>query len=96
MNDSPRTEFNNEEGIDLPEEQVDNWEKVTGLDQLGVILEEGWPIMTIGGAGACQPDVLLDCCLSNPEAEFHEFATDALHAPEAVLPGHLLDQRDGF
>ena len=32
----------------------------------------------------------------NPDTEFHEFATDALHAPEAVLPGHLLDQGDGF
>jgi len=30
------------------------------------------------------------------DSEFHEFTTDALHAPEAVLPGHLLDQRDGF
>ena len=29
-------------------------------------------------------------------AELHEFTTDALHAPEAILPGHLLDQSDGF
>jgi len=27
--------------MDLPEEQVDDWENVTGPDQLGVILEEG-------------------------------------------------------
>jgi hypothetical protein len=40
MNNSPRTEFYNEEGVDLPEEQVDDWEKVTGPDHLGVILEE--------------------------------------------------------
>jgi hypothetical protein len=41
MNDSPRTEFYNGEGANLPEEQVDDWEKVTGPDQLGVVLEEG-------------------------------------------------------
>jgi hypothetical protein len=40
MNNSPRTEFDDEEGIDLPEEQVDDWEKVTGPDDLGVIPEE--------------------------------------------------------
>ena len=40
MNNSPRTEFDNEEGKDLPEEQVDDWEKVTCPHQLGVILEE--------------------------------------------------------
>ena len=41
MSNSPRTEFYNEEGVNLPEEQVDDREKVTGPDQLGVILEEG-------------------------------------------------------
>ena len=60
MNNSARREFDDEEGVDLPEEQVDNWEKVTGPDHLGVILEEGWPILTMGGVGACQADVLLD------------------------------------
>ena len=36
----------------------------------------------------------IDTC--DLDAEFHEFATDALPAPEAILPGHLLNQRDGF
>jgi len=40
INNSSRTEFYNEEGVDLPEEQVDNWLKVTCPDMLGVILEE--------------------------------------------------------
>ncbi len=40
MDNSPRTELDDEEGIDLPEEQVDDWEKVTGPDDLGVIAEE--------------------------------------------------------
>jgi hypothetical protein len=50
----------------------------------------------MGGVGACQADVLLNCRPCEVDAEFHEFATDAIHAPEAVLPGHLLDQSDGF
>jgi len=41
MNNSTRRGFDDEESVDLPEEEVDNWEKVTGPDQLGVILEEG-------------------------------------------------------
>ena len=96
MNNSARREFDDEEGVDLPEEQVDNWEKVTGPDQLGVIPEEGWSFLTMGGVGACQADVLLDRRPCGLDAEFHEFATDALRAPEAILPGHLLDQSDGF
>ena len=96
VNNSARREFDDEEGVDLPEEQVDSWEKVTGPDHLGVILEESWPILTMGGAGACQADVLLDCGLGEPDAEFHEFTTDALHAPETFLPGNLLDQGDGL
>ena len=30
------------------------------------------------------------------KSESSEFAMDALHAPEAILSGHLLDQSDGF
>jgi hypothetical protein len=41
MNNSPRLEFEGEVSVDLPEEQVDDWEKVAGPDQLGVNLEEG-------------------------------------------------------
>jgi hypothetical protein len=40
MNNPARREFDDKEGVDLPEEQVDDWEKVTGPHQLGVILEE--------------------------------------------------------
>ena len=43
-----------------------------------------------------QARVLLDRRPRDPEAEVHEFTTDALHAPEAIRPGHLLDQSDGF
>ena len=60
MDNSPGTEFDDEESVDLPEEQVNDWEEVTGPDQLGVILEGSWPILTMGGAGACQADILLD------------------------------------
>jgi|APFre7841882724_1041349.scaffolds.fasta_scaffold00972_10 hypothetical protein len=41
MNNSSRTEFDDEEGVDLPEEQVDKREEATGPDDLGVILQEG-------------------------------------------------------
>ena len=41
MNSSARHEFDDEEGIDLPEEQVDDWEKVTRPHQLGLVLKEG-------------------------------------------------------
>jgi hypothetical protein len=41
MKDSPRSEFDDEEGANLPKEQVDHREKVTGPDDLGVILGKG-------------------------------------------------------
>jgi hypothetical protein len=40
MNNSPRTELDDEECIDLAEEEINDWEKVTGPDDLGVIAEE--------------------------------------------------------
>jgi hypothetical protein len=61
-----------------------------------VIPEESRPILTMGGVGARQADVLVDRRPGDPDAELHEFTTDALHSPEAVLPGHLLDYGDGF
>jgi hypothetical protein len=39
-NNSPRLEFEGEKSLDLPEEQIDEWQKVTGQDPLGVVLEE--------------------------------------------------------
>ena len=48
-----------------------------------------------GTSGLWSPGLRLGQ-VGNPGAEFHELAMDALHTPEAVLPGHLLDQSDGF
>ena len=39
-NDASRGEFDDEECIDLPEEEINDWEKVTGPDQVGVIPDE--------------------------------------------------------
>ena len=41
MKHSPRAKLDDEEGVDLPEEEVDDWEEVTSPDQLGVVLDEG-------------------------------------------------------
>jgi len=40
--------------------------------------------------------VLADAGLANLDAELKEFAVDARHAPERVLPAHLADQCPGF
>ena len=93
---SARCEFDDEGGVELPEEQVDDLEKVTRPYHLGVILGESWPILTMGGAGACQADVLLDRRPCDLDAESQKLTTDALHAPQAILPGHLLAHGDGF
>ena len=87
VNHSPRTEFNNEEGVNLPEEQVDDWEKVTGPDQRGVILEEGWPILTVGGVRACQADA---CPLDLPQGRQERQASVLLdRRPPACGLGRL-------
>jgi len=39
MKDSPRTEFDDEESVNLPKELVDHREEVTSPGDLGVILE---------------------------------------------------------
>ena len=96
MNNSARREFADEEGVELPEEQVDDSEKVTGPDHPGVVLVEGWPILIMGGVGGVPDERTPGLWFWHPDAEDHEFTSDALHAPGAVLLDHLLDQGSGF
>jgi len=76
MKDLPRTLPDDEEGTTLSEERVDTSGESLAQTQLGAILEEGWPLVTVAW-GAFEEDALFDCGLGNPDAEFVRFATDA-------------------
>src|SRR5512142_1103079 len=86
--DAPRRELNNEKHIDGPEEQVDHREKVASPDVLGMILQEGVPILGRGPRWSPAPQVSLDGVLGYAESEFEEFAADAFGAPERILGCH--------
>jgi len=42
------------------------------------------------------PQVLLDRSFANANPQFEQFATNPFCSPESIVPGHLLDQRDGL
>jgi hypothetical protein len=56
-----------------------------------VILEEGWPILTMGGVGACQADVLLD---RRPLASRHLRRTSGAVRTHLPSTAHLPSRQD--
>src|SRR5260370_38331940 len=88
MDDSSRCEVDDEEGIDLPEEDVVALHEVAGLGAFGVVLEEGRPCLSTS-PGADPSHVLLDGPLADLDAELKQFPADTLSAPEPPGAGHV-------
>jgi hypothetical protein len=60
---------------------------------VGVIVQEGGPGLP-GVRGTRRAHILLDRPFGDPDIQLEKFTADALGAPEPVVAGHLLDQRD--
>jgi hypothetical protein len=91
---APRTEFDDEEHIDGPEEQVNDRQKVTGPHLLRMILQERVPILGRRMRGPDVPQVGLEGGLGDAKTEFQEFAADPFGTPGGILGCHWLNQVD--
>ncbi len=95
MDDSSRREVDDEEGIDLPEEDVVGLDEVAGPRTFGMVPQEGCPCL-FASPGANPSHVLLDGALADLDAQFEEFPADALGTPESAAAGHVANEFNGL
>ena len=75
------------------EEGMDNGE-VTSPYFAGVILEEGFPVLT--GSWPLLFHIFPYGVFVQLDAQFEQLTLDLLGLPEGILPGHLSDEVDGL
>jgi hypothetical protein len=96
VHDAPRTQLDDEEGIDLAKEQIDDGQEIARPNVLGVVFQEGRPILTGSLPRPNLAHAFLNGGCGDLDALLDEFAVDALSSPEDILLGHLLDPSDRF
>src|SRR3982074_985231 len=87
--------MDDEEGVDLPEEDVVALDEVASPGVFGVVLEEGRPCLSTS-PGADPSHVLLDGALADLDAELEQFPANALSAPEPTAAGHVANQHNVY
>src|SRR5215469_12058712 len=96
MDDLTRVQINDEEGKQGAKEEVGDLQEITGPDVFGMIVQEGLPGLSSWPCGTDLPHVLLNGPLADVDSQFEQFATNTLCSPQAIVPGHLLDQGHGL
>ncbi len=66
---------------ELPEEQIRDWQEVTGPALICVVLEEGRPRLAWRQRWSHPTYVFLNGAFGNGRPKFDEFAADALRVP---------------
>src|SRR2546421_4162971 len=96
MDHFPRLQFYDEERKERPKEEVGHLQEVTSPDLCGVSAQKGRPPLASWLLGANVSHILLDRALTDMNAEFQQFPTNAFSTPEPIFLRHLPNQRDGF
>ena len=94
MHDATGVQFDDHKDVQGAKEQIVDNSEVTSPDVGCVVLQEGAPGLTI--FPPCDGHVLLDRALADLDAQLQQFSADAFCTPQKVIPGHLLDELDGF
>ncbi|HSH77073.1 MAG TPA: hypothetical protein VLA19_00915 [Herpetosiphonaceae bacterium] len=79
-----RAKRNDAEGVHGAEEEVGDREEVARPDVLGVVAQEGRPILAGAARRSGLAQVALDRRLGDADVELEEFTPDALGAPEGI------------
>ena len=95
MDDFSALQFNDEEGKERTEEEVRDGQEVAGPDLMCMVMQEGGPRLR-GGSCAFRAHVLLNGAFGDVNAQLEQFSANALGSPQAIVPGHGFDQRDGL
>ena len=83
-----------EEREERPEEHVVDLEEIARPDVGGVVAEEGGPGLTMRSWRPRLPHVPLHGPFGDLDADFEQFAADALGAPQSVVGRHVLAEAD--
>src|SRR5687767_11566722 len=94
MHDAARAKVGDEECEQRAEQGIMELQKIAGPDLPGVVPEEGSPALSTRSLWANLTDVAPNRPLGHLDVEFQQLALDALDAPQAVVAGHLVDQRN--
>ena len=94
MDNAARLQFNDDEDVERPEQQIVDNGEIAGPDVAGVIPEESRPGLT--GLSASLRHVSLDRSLADFDAQLEQFAANAFRTPQTILVRHLSDKVDGF
>ena len=96
MHRAARAKGDHEADVHGPEEQIRDGEEIAGPDVVGVVAQEGRPRLPGATWRAGLAQVAPDRRPGDAGVALQELAPDALHAPQAIRPGHLADQGDGL
>ena len=88
--------MDDEEGVDLPEQEVVGLDEIAGPRSVGVVSQEGGPRLAATAGASDGPHVLLDGALTDFDAQLEEFPADALGTPESAAAGHVANEFAGF
>ena len=94
MDNPPGAKFSHEEREDRLEEEVMKLEEVTSPGVCGMVPEEGRPGLTIWTRRSCLSHVPLDRPFRDVNIKLQQFSTNSVGAPQSVVNGHLLNQRN--
>ena len=94
MHDTSGVQFDDYKDVQRPEEQIMDNSEVTSPGVGCVVLQEGVPGLT--SFLLCHGHVLLDRAFADLDPQLQQFSADAFCTPQKVIPGHLLDELDGF
>jgi hypothetical protein len=89
-------ELDNEESEERSKEEISHLQEVTGPHLRRMIVYKGSPLLSSWSWCVNLSHVLLDGSLAHPNAQFQEFSTNPLSAPQSILRRHLPNQGDGF
>ena len=96
MDDTPRTEGDDEQREQRPETHVGDREAVAGPDVRGVIAQERRPGLPARARGTRSAQVGLDRPLGDTELRLPQLAADPLGAPQRIVGRQPPDQGDGL
>lgn len=87
-------QFNDDEDVERPEQQIVDNGEIAGPDVTGVMFEESGPGLTRFSTPFRH--VSLHRPFADFDAQLEQFAANALRTPEAILGCHSSDNIDGF
>ena len=94
MDDSPRLQFDDEEGKKRTEEEVPHLQEITRPHLGRMIAEKRLPLLSTRSFSTNVPHILLNSSFTDSNIQLEKLAPNALRSPEPIVCCHLLDQAD--